>query len=214
MKIKAILLDMDGVLIDSNEFIIKLYQETAKALELKIPSDSEIRHLFGKTKEEILKILFPNNDLKLLVQTYKNIWGDRKFILPAFSGAIEAIKSLKNHGFKLAVVSGGSINAVTRNLKEAGYDLKIFDVLITSEETEKHKPEPEPILLACKKLNMKPGEVLYIGDSEFDFESAKNAKVNYISVLTGALNEEELKKLRVKNIINSISDLPNFLGLK
>jgi pyrophosphatase PpaX len=214
MKIKAILLDMDGVLIDSNEFIIKLYQETAKALGLKIPSDSEIRHLFGKTKEEILKILFPNNDLKLLVQTYKNIWENRTFILPAFSGAIEAIKSLKNHGFKLAVVSGGSINAVTRNLKEAGYDLKIFDVLVTSEETEKHKPEPEPILLACKKLNMKPEEVLYVGDSEFDFESAKNGKVNYISVLTGVLNGEELKKLRVKNIIKSVSDLPEFLGLK
>jgi len=209
MKISTIILDVDGVLIDSNKIIIETYQKTSKKLGLRTPSDSEITKILGKSLEEIVTILWPNSDKDLLMKEYRKFFLD--LFIPPIDGAVETVKKLKELGFKLGLVSGKSKFFLEKHLREAGFDLNLFDIAIWDEATKNHKPHPEPLLFACKKLNVKPEEVLYVGDSQLDYECAKNAKVHYVSVLTGCLKEEELRKIGVENIISSVSDLPKFL---
>jgi len=82
-----------------------------------------------------------------------------------------------------------------------------FDVLVIQESTKKHKPNPEPLLLACEKLEIKPKEAVYIGDRLIDFETAKNTGMDFIGFLSGGTSEEEFEKAGVKKIVKSLSGL-------
>ncbi len=132
---------------------------------------------------------------------------------PPINGAVDTIKKLKELDFKLGIITGKIMFFAEKHLREAGFDIKWFDAISTVETTKKHKPDPEPLLYVMDKLNVKPEETLYVGDAISDYECAKNAKVEYIAVLTGCLNREELEKLGVKNIISSVAELPKFLKL-
>jgi len=211
--IKAIVFDIDGVLIDSNKIIIDVYQKTPKKLGLRIPSDSEIIGVLGKPLEEIIAIFWPNSNKDLVIKEYRKLFLNENLFLPPIEGAVETVEKFKKLGFKLGLLSGKIKFFVEKHLREAGFDLNLFDVTIPYEATKNHKPHPEPLLFACKKLNVKPSQILYVGDSQNDYECAKNAKAHYVGVLTGSLSEEKLRKMGVENIIPSVSDLPKFLRL-
>ena len=69
----------------------------------------------------------------------------------------------------------------------------------------------QPLLHAINKLEVKPEETVYVGDAISDYECAKNAEVEYFAMLTGCLKREDLEKLGVKNVMNSVAELPDFL---
>ena len=211
--IKAIIFDVDGVLIDSNEIIIEAYQKTAKKLGLRIPSPQELVDLFGKPLEEMVKILWPNANHEFYIKEFRESFMDESLVIPPVDGVVNTVKQLKNLGFKLGIITGKIMFFTQKHLKESGFDIKWFDDISTFEITKEHKPDPEPLFYVMNKLNVKPEETLYVGDSKSDYECAKNAKVEYVAVLTGSLKREELEKLGIKNIINSVSELPKFLKL-
>lgn len=209
MKIKAIIFDVDGVLLNSDEIIIKLLQKVARGFKLKVPTDKEIKKISGTPLDESIEFFWPGFDVNLFARTFREQFIN-KVIFP-FDGSVETLRRLKKSGFKFGIVSGKLRFFIEKHLIEAGYDMKWFNVIVSCEDTKNHKPSPDPILLACKKLKVKPEEILYVGDARFDYEAAKSAKVNFVAVLTGVSTEKELKELRVKNIIKSISELPKFL---
>ena len=211
--IKAIIFDVDGVLIDSVGIVVEIYQKTGKKLGLRIPSSQEVLDLLGKPLEEMVRILWPNTDHELYIKEYRKSFMDKNLVIPRIDGAVDAVKKIKNSGFKLGVISGKIMFFIKKHLKETGFDIEWFEAIGPFEATKNHKPDPEPLFYVMDKLNVKPEETLYIGDAIFDYECAKNAKVEYVAVLTGSLKREELEKLEVKNIINSVSDLPKFLKL-
>jgi pyrophosphatase PpaX len=211
MKIKAILFDVDGVLVDSNNIIIDVFKKVARDFKLKVYTDKKIKELSGKTLAEIIEILWPDFDLDIFAKTYREQF--IKKVMHSFEGSVETLHKLKKSGFKLGIVSSKLRFFTKKNLKESGYDMKWFDVIISCEDTKNHKPCPDPILLACKKLKLKPKEILFVGDAKFDYDAAKAAKVNFVGVLTGVSTEKQLKNLEVKNILKSVSDLPKFLRI-
>jgi phosphoglycolate phosphatase-like HAD superfamily hydrolase len=212
--IKAIIFDVDGVLIDSVKIVVEAYQKTAKKLGLMIPSSQEILDLLGKPLEEITRFLWPKTDYKLFIDEYRKLFLDKNLVIPRIDGATDTVKKIKNSGFKLGIISGKPMFFVKKHLEESGFDLGWFNTIVSFETTKNHKPDPEPIFYVINKLNVKSEETLYVGDAEFDYECAKNAGVEFIAVLTGSLKRDELEMLGVKNIINSVSDLLEFLGLK
>jgi HAD superfamily hydrolase (TIGR01549 family) len=210
---KAIIFDVDGVLIDSNKIIVEAYQKTAKKLGLRVPPLQEILVLFGKPLEEIVRILWSDANHELIIKEFRELFMDKNLVIPEVDGAVNAVKKIKNSGFKLGIISGKIMFFIKKHLEETGFDIEWFEAISSFEVTKKHKPYPEPLLYVIDKLNVKSEETLYIGDAISDYECAKNAKVEYVAVLTGCLNREELEKLGVKNIINSVAELPKFLRL-
>jgi HAD superfamily hydrolase (TIGR01549 family) len=194
--------------------VIESYQKTAKKFGLRIPERQEILDLMGKPLEEIARILWPNVNHELYIKEYRKLFMDKNLIIPKIDGAVDAVKKIKNSGFKLGIISGKINFFIKKHLEEAGFDIKWFESVSSFETTKKYKPDSEPLLYVMDKLKTKPEETLYVGDAKADYDCAKNANVEYVAVLTGCLTREEAEKLEVKNIINSVSELPEFLGLK
>jgi len=211
--IKAIIFDIDGVLLDSNEILAGIYLKTAKELGLRIPTIPEILRLFGKEWDTIILTLWPGIDTRLFRKTYRGIGKTENVVTPPIDNAIETTKKLKNMGFKLAIVSARPESYTFEPLKKAGFDLELFNAIVSADDTKNHKPHPEPLLHACKRLNIEPKEAVYIGDSLVDYQSARDANLGFIAVLTGVIKEKEFRDNGVKDIIPSVSDLPKFLKL-
>lgn len=211
VMIKAIVFDVDGVLIDSNKIIVEAYQKTAEKLGLRIPSPHEVVGLMGRPLSEIAKILWPKSNVELYMKEYRSLFMDENLVIPAVEGAVDAVREIRESGFRVGVLSGKIMFFIRKHFREAGFNIDWFEVIVSFETTEKHKPDPEPLLYAINQLNVKPEETVYVGDAISDYECARDAKVEYFAVLTAALRREDLEKLRVKNIINSVVELPDLV---
>lgn len=209
--IKAVVFDVDGVLINSNEIIVEAYRITAQKLILRIPSVQEIIDLMGRPLEEIVRTLWMNTNVELYIEEYRKMFMSENLVIPEIEGAADAVKEIRESGFRIGAVSGKIMFFIEKHLEETGFDINWFGSIVSFETTKKHKPDAEPLLHAIGELDAKPEEAVYIGDSISDYECARNAKVEYIAVLTGSLRREDLEKLGVRNIMNSVVELPNLL---
>lgn len=209
--IKAVVFDVDGVLIDSNEIIVKAYRETAEKLGLRIPSPREVIDLMGRPLVEIVRILWMNTNVELYIEEFRRLFKGEDLVIPEIEGAVDAVREIRHSGCRIGAISGKIMFFIEKHLKEAGFDINWFEAIVSFETTKKHKPDPEPLLHAINKLDVKPEEAVYVGDALSDYECARNAKVEYFAVLTGCLKREDLEKLGVKNIMNSVAELPDFL---
>lgn len=210
--IKAIVFDVDGVLLNSNKIIVEAYRKTAEKLGLRIPSPHEVLDLMGRPLSEIVRTLWPKSDVELYIKEYRSLFMDENLVIPAIEGAVDAVREIRESGFRIGVISGKIMFFIRKHLTEAGFNIKWFEVIVSFETTKKHKPNPEPLLYAVNQLHVEPEETLYVGDAISDHECAKNAKVKYFAVLTGSLRREDLEKLGVENTINSIVELPDLVG--
>lgn len=209
--IKAIIFDVDGVLVDSNKTIVEAYQKTAEKLGLRIPSQHEVIDLMGRPLVEIVSILWSKSDVELYVEEFRRLFMDENLVIPAIEGAVATVEKIGQSGFRIGVISGKIMFFIKKHLREAGFNINWFEVIVSFETTKKHKPDSEPLLYAINQLGVKPDEAVYVGDAISDYECAKNAKVEYFAVLTGSLRREDLEKLGVKNIVNSVVELPDLV---
>ncbi|HYE08874.1 MAG TPA: pyrophosphatase PpaX [Patescibacteria group bacterium] len=194
MKYKYILFDLDGTLIDTNQLIIDSFKHTYKTHLDRDIEEREIQMYFGEPLITTLRRYSPEN-AEALYDTFINYnesIHDNSVSLCC--NIEESLKQLKDMGCVLAVVTSKRHKMAHRGL--ALFDiLKYFSVLITVDDTENHKPHPEPVLKALDKLGALPEETIMIGDSIFDIQCAHNAGVKAIQVTWGAaLNHQQQEK--------------------
>jgi len=203
--IKAIIFDADGVLLDNTKIFIREFIETGRKLNLRVPTIPKVRKTFGLTYEDILKRLYGRKDNKIK-ETYLEVIRNRRQekIMDNLEYFIKRLK------VREAVVTSRSLKSLKRNLKDI---IRFFEVVITREDTKKHKPNPEPLLLACKKLEIKPEEAIYVGDAVIDYQAAKNAGMNFIGFISGSASKEDFKKLNAR-YVTSMKDLLKNLNIK
>jgi phosphoglycolate phosphatase len=203
--IKAILFDRDGVLVDSNESIIFTYQMTGKVLGLKVPKKEFFRKSLGITYPTILKRAYGKD--KKILETYNKMWyvGKNRIKPKKMSGFNNAMKKIK---LKKAIVTSGSMHATKTMLKDS---LKYFQFVVTRADTKNHKPNAEPLLLACKKLRIKPKEAVYVGDSVIDYKTARNAGMKFIGFLSNGSTKKEFEKTGVKVTVKSLNELTKII---
>ena len=202
--LKAVIFDFDGVLADNTSVIIEIFQETARRTGLRIPAGKEVIAALGLIEKEMFEKLFGNYEKYQQILT--DVWMEKQKEAKLMPETKKVLQSLKT---KKAIVTSAPDEFVRDSL---GSFVTYFDAIITQESTEKHKPYPEPLLLACKKLKIKPAEAVYIGDRIIDFETARNAGMDFIGMLSGGTSKGEFKKAGVKKIISSLSELLNIVG--
>ena len=152
--LKAVLFDLDGTIIDSNNAIFETYTQVAKRLGVETPDIEVLRGLLGQPSNLNLPILFgENKDARpiyneVVIKTHEN--------LPTLPHVKETLEKID---LPMGIVtSKRKANAI----EVLGELYEKFDVLVTPEQTVKQKPDPEPMHLACKKLSVKPEECVYI----------------------------------------------------
>jgi pyrophosphatase PpaX len=191
-KINTVLFDFDGTLMNTNELIIGSWQHTYKTITGKHGDREAIIRTFGETLKVSMMKAFPDYPTHEAIEIYRSYqtgrFGD---FISLFPGMLELLKELKDKVYKTAIVTSRLRPTTTEGVEKFGLD-KLLDEIITMEDCTKHKPDPEPVLIALEKLGAKPEESILLGDSMFDIKCAKAAGVK--SVLVGwamAVTEED-----------------------
>ena len=130
-----------------------------------------------------------------------------------FSEVPYVIKLLNRSGLKLGIVSTKFRYRIESILLRENL-LDFFEVIIGGENVQELKPHPSGLFLAVRALKCQLSEVVYVGDSVVDSETAQRVDIFFIAVLSGVTPKKSFKQSQVNFFIESISNLPNLLGLK
>ena len=176
MNLKAVLFDFDGTLVDTNQVIMNSWYATFDGMGVPRPSDEVILKTFGEPLVRSLENFFPGKvDETIVIYRHYQETHYKEF-LAIYDGIKELLETLKGMGLRLAIVTSRLPHSTVEYMSL--FDIQdYFEVLVTCADTDKHKPEPEPCLLALEKLGIKAEDAIMIGDSRFDILCAQNAGV-------------------------------------
>ena len=193
--IKAILFDMDGVLLDSEEYIcragVMMFKE--KGYEVK-PDDfleftgmGENRYLGGVAEKNRIPFEL-EKDKARTYEIYAEIVAGR---LEPFPGVVEFIEKCRSRGLKMAVASSADPTKVEINLEEIGIPSSTFETVVTGLDIEHRKPAPDIFLKAAEKLDVDPAECLVVEDAISGVAAGKAAGARVLA-LTTSFSAEDL----------------------
>lgn len=181
-KITTVLFDYDGTLMDTNEIIMESWQHTFRTLTGKEGDRKRILESFGEPLRTTMVKFFPDHDVDEAVELYRSYQVSfYKKRIQMFPGTPELIDGLKERGFRLAIVTSRLRPTTMEGLEKYGLTDR-FDYVVTADDTDKHKPDPEPVRIALDKLGSRPEEALMVGDSMFDIGCGNNAGVRTVLV--------------------------------
>ena len=179
---KAIIFDMDGTLIDSDDVVISTWDELFKVFK---PKDlkynrEDFRRFSGPALKGSLIEVFPEYDLDFIHNEYctrTKKYYDKCCRL--FPDVKETLTKLKCDGYKLGVLTTKNKEMTHVCLKRFGID-NLIDIVISCDDVTHFKPEPEGMEIIKNRLNLKSNEILYIGDNDIDYLTSKNSDVDCI----------------------------------
>ena len=123
-----------------------------------------------------------------------------------FEGVYDTVNRLYDAGASLAVVTSKTASTARRGLRLFSME-RFFNEVIGMEDTTRHKPHPDPIILALERLNMNSSECLMVGDSPHDIESARAAGVTTVGVRWSQASIDELIRSNPDYMLESMNDL-------
>ena len=180
--IKAVIFDVDGVLLDSFEANFKFFQNLMYHTGHPLPTREDFSGLFHMTMWDAIKHLTDLSD----EQDIQKIWEVAKSrevaypieLLAIPDGAEPVIRTLQKT-YTLGIVT----SRIRESVFEAPALAKLkdcFKVVVSYTDTQNHKPHPEPLILATQKLGVLPEECVYIGDAATDVQAAHTAGMKII----------------------------------
>lgn len=208
--IKAILFDLDGVIVDSLHYHYLAWDHMFREIGSSVTEES-IFLSEGMNSFEILPLFLKKFNVELPVEKHKRFIEDkrnyfRKIVkLTYYPNAFETIAKLRDRGYTTALVT-----ACARRNMEKSIDAehqKLFDFIISGDEVTHSKPNPEPYLIAQKTLGLEVSECVAIENAPLGVESVKNAGMICIAV-ESTLERQHLQKADF--IINEIQELTGF----
>ncbi len=193
---KAYLFDFDYTLADSSKGIVMCYRSILERHGHHGISDEGIKRTIGKTLEQSFSIMTGITDNETLAEYRKEYIAQADKIMTAntflFPETIKVLKQLKEKGALVGIVSTKYryriMELLSKELPE-----NFLDIIIGGEDVHEAKPSPEGLNLAMERLGMEKDNVLYIGDSTVDAETAMTAQVDFAGVLHGMTTREELE---------------------
>ena len=184
--VKAVIFDMDGLMIDSERVTYDGYAIECEKLGLKM--DKEFyKEILGHTIPEIYQQFygrygqsFPMDEVLKRVHTYMEDLFQEQGV-PLKEGLVELLVYLKANGYQTVVATSSTRERVNKILKQAELS-KFFDASVCGDEVEKGKPNPEVFLKACEKIGVKPEKAIVLEDSEAGIQASFVAGIPVICV--------------------------------
>ena len=175
MKIKGVLFDLDGTLVNTTPLILESFRHTFKQFGMAVPSDSELVAGFGLPMRTAVTAYMPDEMADEFCDAYRAYQRTRHDeLIQGIDGVAETLSALKQSGIKMAVVTSKKRPAAIRDL--GCYDLvEYFDTIIACDDCAENKPLPGPSLMALKRLGLNGADCLAVGDSPYDLQSARAA---------------------------------------
>ncbi len=201
MRFPIVLFDLDGTLIDSGPMILASMGHAAKeVLGRDVPDEVLAAAVGGPGLVAQMHALAPER-VDDLVAAYRAHNEPLHEELEAFWEVVEVLPRLRAEGRRLGVVSAkghASMRWAFTRLPELEAN---FEVVVGAEDTERHKPDPDPILEALARLDAAPADAAYVGDSPFDVRAAKAAGVFAVAVAWGGIHAAEALERETPDVL-------------
>ncbi len=188
--LRAVLLDLDGTLLDSGEMDMRaMNQLFNEELALQF-SEEKLRSFMGMTSEDVLREMALERK-EYWLQRWLAIQNEFRYLVRLFPGVRLALEKQRAAGRALGVVTAQSRQELEAT--RAHIDLEdLIEVWISSDDTERPKPSPEPVHLALSRLGVAPAEAVMVGDTMFDLAAGRAAGVRIAAALYGAPDPQAL----------------------
>jgi len=188
IRFPVVLFDLDGTVVDSGAIILASMRHATREVLGRDYADEELLNAVGGPGLEAQMAAFAPDRVDDLVRVYRAHNEPLHDELAACEGMIDVLERLRGQGRRLGIVTAKRRSTV--ELAFARVPLAhLFDAVVGGDETEHHKPHPEPLLLAAERMGADPAETAYVGDSPFDIRAAKAAGMHAIGVTWGRIHD-------------------------
>jgi HAD superfamily hydrolase (TIGR01549 family) len=187
----CIIFDVDGTMIVNEEAVFSSYQKAIFDEFGRYFTPEEVKRAYSVPTLEALKRLGFKNIEEAEQKYHRYLMEAFKHVEP-YPGIIDVLEYLKQKGIVLGVVTSRNKSEVTRDVCFQGL-VKYFDYVVCASDTDKHKPDPEPLVMLLQRADCEPGKAIYIGDTLFDYKCARDAGVDFALACWGAKSREGIE---------------------
>ncbi|HEY7196203.1 MAG TPA: HAD-IA family hydrolase [Gaiellaceae bacterium] len=211
MRYSTVLFDLDGTLIDSGGMILASFRHaTRTVLAREIPDEELVAAVGGSSIQEQMRSFDPDRADEL-VRVYREHNTPLHDQLEAFPGVHDLLERLRDEGRRLGVVTAKHHRTVRLAFDRLDIG-RFFDAVVAADDTNRHKPHPEPVLHALALLDAEPAEAAFVGDSPFDMQAGKAAGVFTVGVSWGKIHPaERLLELGADTVVHTPEELLDVL---
>jgi pyrophosphatase PpaX len=190
MRYPTVLFDLDGTLVDSGAIILASFKHAARTVLARDVEEEQIAALVGGSNlHDQMRVLSPAH-VDELVRVYREHNRPLHDELQAFEGVEELMETLSGEGRKLGIVTAKGRQTVDLAFGVLSLE-RYFDAVVTADMTDRHKPDPAPVLKALELLESEPADAAFVGDSPYDVAAGKAAGVFTVAVSWGRIHPEE-----------------------
>lgn len=220
--LSAVLLDLDGTLLDTAEDIAKALNRALAEMHFASLATAEVRNMIGRGAPVLITravahlgaAVYADGQAQLLERFdfhYDQLHRLKECHSQVYPGVAEGLRELHDMGLRLAVVTNKTRPMAVALLHQLALDPWI-DAVVGGDCCGYRKPNPEPLLLACQKIQVDPRAVLMVGDSTNDVAAARAAGIPVVCVPYGYNEGRDPRDLPCDAFIESLTDLPPLLA--
>ena len=212
MSIKGIVFDLDGTLADSIEDIADSMNQVLEEQNLATHNIETYKTFVGNGIRKLVKRSLPESlrteehfsgNLDRMLEVYEANCINKTKLYP---GVAHLLDQLNDKGIKIAVFSNKANHLTQKVVKVLLAEWDVEFVIGAGGDVAR-KPNPQGALIAAEKMNLSPNQLMFVGDSGVDMETAQNAGMFGVGVLWGFRDAEELNAKGAKAIISEASEL-------
>ena len=214
MRYRAVLFDMDGTVLDTLGDLANAVNHVLAEYGMPTRTLSEVAHFLGNGAAHLIRMAVPAGTSDALRQEILSVyqpWYDSHcaILTAPYPGILELMEALKAAGVKQAVISNKQDSAV--RLLAAQHFPGLLEIAVGESAAVRRKPNPDAVLAALSHMGIARSDAVYVGDTEVDLETARNAGLACAAVGWGFRTEEELYAAGAERIFRSADELRAWL---
>ena len=214
MKYQAVLFDMDGTVLDTLDDLCDSINHSLAEFSLPQVSREHVRQCLGNGAAFLVSHSIPagsSPELEANVLAFYKPWYDAHCLIKTapYEGILPMMQSLKEQGLRLAIISNKPDRAV-QELSDAFFP-GLLELSVGESPSVRRKPAPDTVLTAASQIGLSVDKCVYVGDSEVDLQTARNAGMDCISVTWGFRDEAQLIEAGASVLVRTPEELESLL---
>ena len=214
-RIRTILFDLDGTLIDSKDLILSSFRHTMETHRgSALPDEAWLATMGRPLVVQLREFASDEAEVEAMLATYlEHNLSHHDGMVRSYPGIADTVSRLRDDGYALGIVTSKQLKGTLRGLRSCGLSEEWFGSIVTADDVTRGKPDPEPLHIALREMEeADPGRAVYIGDSIHDMQAGGAAGTRTAAALWGPYEREILEPARPDYWLDRIEDVWSILA--